>query len=72
MTVDSQAIAIDYEMIKNKKDFTLKALKSELLIQYKEDGTVLVTDKNGKNTYQTHRSYWFAWYTFNPNTLLYK
>ena len=72
LTVDSQAIAIDFEMIKNKKKFTLKILKSELLIQYKEDGTVTVTDNDGKNTHQTNRSYWFAWYTFNPNTLLFK
>lgn len=72
LTVDSQAIAIDFEMIKNKKDFTLKTNKTELLIQYKDDGTVAVTDNQNNKILQTHRSYWFAWYTFNPNTLLFK
>lgn len=70
-THKDQAIAVDFAMIQDKKEFTLEIEQEQLLIQCQADGTVLVTD-NEKNTLHTQRSYWFAWYTFNPNTLLFK
>ncbi|MBL4659094.1 MAG: DUF3179 domain-containing protein [Alcanivoracaceae bacterium] len=72
VTIDDQAIALDFEMIKSKNEQILKAADTELLIQYKQDGTVIVMNDATKKVYPTRRAYWFAWYTFNPNTLLFK
>jgi hypothetical protein len=72
INIGDQAIAIDFEMIKNKQHYVLKTEQADLHIQYHDDGTVEILDKTSKTVYQTHRSYWFAWYTFNPNTLLFK
>jgi len=72
LTVNSQAIAIDFEMIKKKKSFSLTTNKTELMIQYQEDGRVVITDSTKKTAYKLHRSYWFAWFTFHPSTLLFK
>ena len=71
LKVNGQAIAIDFKMIQSKKDFSLNVINTKLFIQYKQDGTVIIKDGRQK-TYPAQRSYWFAWFTFNPNTLLFK
>lgn len=70
--IDQQAVAIDFDMIKTKKHFELKVGTTVVRIQYLDDGTVKIKNKGNKLTYELQRSYWFAWYTFNPNTLLFK
>jgi len=72
LIIGEQAIAIDLKMIKNKNEVILKTSNVELLIQYKQDGTIITTNNINNKVYQTHRSYWFAWYTFNRNTLIFK
>jgi hypothetical protein len=70
--VNGQAIAIDFDRIQTKKDFVLPVADTELKIQYHADGTVHIQNNKTKQNYQARRSYWFAWFTFNPNTLLFK
>lgn len=72
INVDNQAIAIDFDMIKNKKQFVLDFDDKKLYIQYDPDGTISIVNQVNKKVYQAQRSYWFAWYTFNPDTLLFK
>ncbi len=72
LKVNGQAIALDFEMISVRKDFDLKVANVTLRIQYLVDGEVMVQNKANNSPYELHRSYWFAWYTFNPNTLLFK
>ncbi len=72
LKVGKQAIAIDFETIKMKKHYVLKTAVADLHIQYNDDGSVIIMNKLSKETYKLHRSYWFAWFTFNPNTLLFK
>jgi hypothetical protein len=72
LNIDDQAIAIDFEMIKSKKDFNLQVADTKLHVQYNNDGSIVVSNAHSKEICVTHRSYWFAWYTFNPQTLLFK
>ena len=72
VSVDGQAVAIDFDMIKTKKDFILAVAKTKIRIQYQSDGTVHIQNNKTKQICQTRRSYWFAWFTFNPDTLLFK
>jgi len=72
LKVGQQAIAIDFDTIKSKKRYILKTAVAELQIQYHDDGTVEIINNDTKEIYEHHRSYWFAWYTFNPETLLFK
>jgi hypothetical protein len=72
LNVEGQPIAIDFNMIKQKKFFELKVDKMVLRIKYLNDGTVQIKNKATNQSYETHRSYWFAWYTFNPKTRLFK
>lgn len=72
LTVNEQAIAIDFDMIQTKKNFELKVANTVLQINYHNDGKVTIINKHNNSLYEQHRSYWFAWYTFNPNTLLFK
>ncbi len=72
ITIEKQAIAIDFVLIKSKKQQQLKTAVADLMIDYKEDGSIVISNKDSKEIYESHRSYWFAWFTFNPNTLLFK
>ncbi len=72
LKVNGQAIAIDFDMIKQKKHFELKTANTVLRIRQFDDGRITIRDKADNKSYEIHRSYWFAWYTFNPNTLLFK
>jgi hypothetical protein len=42
----------------------------EVVISYKNGNFVEATDKSG-NRIESFVSYWFAWYTFRPDTLVY-
>jgi hypothetical protein len=72
LKIGEQAIAIDFDMIKTKKHFELKVANTVLQIKHHSDGKVTITNKRNNSVYEQHRSYWFAWYTFNPKTLLFK
>jgi hypothetical protein len=72
LKIGKQAIAIDFETIKTKIHYVLKTAVADLHIQYKDDGSVVIMNKKTKELYELHRSYWFAWFTFNPETLLFK
>jgi hypothetical protein len=42
----------------------------EVVISFKDGNLVEATDKSG-NRIESFVSYWFAWYTFKPDTLVY-
>lgn len=69
---NDQAIAFDLELIKLKKEFDYEILGQVLKISYSSDGTVEIKELSTNNTLSAQRSFWFAWYTFHPNTLLVK
>jgi hypothetical protein len=70
--VNTQAVAIDLDLIKKRRHFELKVDDTVLRIQYLSDGEIVIQNKADKTLYELHRSYWFAWYTFNPQTRLFK
>lgn len=42
-----------------------------VMVQYMEDGTVVVTNRSTGESYHVQRSFWFGWVAFNPGTQLY-
>ena len=69
LEIDGQPVAYDQEMLKAKGQINDQVGDQQLTISYQADGSVQVTGSDGKQ-WSSHRMFWFAWYTFNPTTLL--
>jgi hypothetical protein len=58
------------ELEKVGTPFEDKIAGKEVLIKYEDGNYVTATDKSGKPI-NSFVSYWFAWYTFRPDTLVF-
>jgi hypothetical protein len=67
-----QALAFDFELIKSNKITEYAINNQTLLVEYAKDGTVEIKEKSSRAKLHVQRSFWFAWFTFHPNTLLIK
>ncbi len=58
------------ELKKVKTPFEDKVGDETVVIEFKDGGYVMASDKSG-NPAKSFVSYWFAWYTFKPDTLVF-
>ena len=68
--VGQQAIAVDAEWLGEQESWSYELDDGLLSLELAEDGGVLAS-LNG-SPIAAHRMYWFAWYSFNPQTALIK
>ncbi|MEE9214330.1 MAG: DUF3179 domain-containing protein [Thermodesulfobacteriota bacterium] len=69
--VDDEAKAYPFsELTKAKTPLKDNIKGKEILIKFKDGKFINVTDKE-KNTVNSFVSYWFAWYTFSPDTAVF-
>ncbi len=64
------AYAQDYLQKKHSVDDMIDG--RALTVVYGEDGGVVVSDPKSGKSWVAHRLFWFAWYSFHPDTLLRK
>ena len=68
-TVGNQPIAFDQRWLVENPTHTETVGGRKVTIRYAADGSVSVVGVDGTR-YLAHRMFWFAWYTFNPDTEL--
>jgi len=68
MEIGEQAIAIDSEWLAEEKSWSDDSRGKKLLVTMNDTGEVKASFDNKPIT--VHNMYWFAWYTFHPNTAL--
>ncbi len=66
--VEDQAIAIDADWLREKNSWSHQLKGGSLKLEMADDGGVIATF-NGSPV-SAHRMFWFAWYSFNPQTAL--
>lgn len=68
--IAGQPVAYDAELLKNRSVFTDTVGGHRVELTRKPDGSVLLTDAAAGGSRRPLRLFWFAWYTFHPDTLL--
>lgn len=66
-TVNGEDLAFEEQWLAEQKQHRETFADLPIEVTYSEDGSVTVSDRSG-NTYLAHRMFWFAWYTFHPET----
>ena len=69
LEIDGQPVAYDQKYLQKKGQITDQVGDQRLTVSYQPDGSVRISNSSGKQ-WTAHRMFWFAWYTFHPNTLL--
>ena len=69
LEIDGQAVAYEQNYLQEKGQITDQIGDQQLSIRYLSDGSVQISNSTGRN-WTAHRMFWFAWYTFHPDTLL--
>ena len=67
--IDGKAIAYTQEILEKSGTYTRKLGELELTATLNDDGAVTLENQDGEN-YVGTRLFWFAWYTFHPDTEL--
>lgn len=67
--VDGVQIAYTQALLEKSRNYESKLGEFELTATLHDDGSVTLTDQHGE-TYVGTRLFWFAWYTFHPDTRL--
>lgn len=70
LEIGEQAIAIDSKWLAEKRNWSDDFKGEKLLVTMNNTGEVKASLNNKPIT--VHNMYWFAWYTFHPNTALIK
>ena len=68
--IDGQPVAYAQPYLRDKHTLADEIDGRTLQVSYAEDGGVTITDTTSKQSWVAHRLFWFAWYSFNPDTLL--
>ena len=67
--VQGQPVAYSSDYIQKHRAFTDELGGKTVQVEYANDGQVTLSDKDG-GRWTGSRMFWFAWYTFHPDTLL--
>jgi len=70
--IDGQPVAYAQGYLREKRSLNDKINGRSFHVAYNNDGSVSVTDTSSNNVWMAHRLFWFAWYSFHPDTLLRK
>lgn len=69
--VGGKPLAVPASVLEERDVMTVEHQGRSLEVRLAEDGSVTARDPGGGETFQATRLYWFAWYTFHPNTAVY-
>jgi hypothetical protein len=69
LEVNGQPVAYDQKFLQEKGEFSDTIGGQQLSVRYNSDGSVRIKNAEGE-VLIAHRMFWFAWYTFHPDTLL--
>ena len=64
----NESLAVSEELLKKKGQLDFQLAGHSWQIKRSADGQVTVSEQGGQGTLQPRRAYWFAWYTFHPQT----
>jgi hypothetical protein len=67
--VDGKAVAYTQSLLDNEQNHTHETYGRKLTVAMDDAGSVTLRDDHG-NQYVATRLFWFAWYTFHPDTEL--
>lgn len=68
--IDGHPVAYAQDYLREKRSLADRIDGRALTVTYGQDGGVTVSDSESGQTWIAHRLFWFAWYTFHPDTLL--
>ncbi len=70
--VDGHPVAYAQGYLREKRTLSDEIDGRAVTVEYGEDGGVTVRDPESGQSWIAHRLFWFAWYSFHPDTLLRK
>lgn len=70
--IDGHAVAYAQDYLQEKGTITDEINGRPVNVVMAEDGGVTVSDPGSGESWVAHRLFWFAWYSFHPDTLLRK
>jgi len=68
--IDGHPVAYAQDYLQQKRELSDEVDGRTLTVTYNEDGAVSVRDPKSGQSWVAHRLFWFAWYSFHPDTLL--
>jgi hypothetical protein len=68
--INGQAIAYGLQYLRKIRLLQDEINGNSIQIRYTADGMVTVTEEKSGRVLTAHQMFWFAWYSFHPNTLL--
>lgn len=70
--IDGHPVAYAQDYLREKRNLKDEINGRVLTVSYADDGGVTVSDPQSGQSWVAHRLFWFAWYSFHPDTLLRK
>jgi hypothetical protein len=68
--IDGQPVAYDLEYLRRAGTIEDEVADKKIRVKLGDDGMIVITQTDTKQSWPAHRMFWFAWYSFHPNTLL--
>ena len=68
--IDGQPVAYDLDYLRRAGTVEDEIGAKKIQVTLGDDGMVTVTQAGTKQRWTAHRMFWFAWYSFHPDTLL--
>jgi hypothetical protein len=68
--IEGHAVAYAQTYLREERTLADEIDGRTLQVSHGEDGGVTITDTKSKQIWVAHRLFWFAWYSFHPDTLL--
>jgi len=70
--IDGQAVAYSQDYLRERRKLSDQINGESFTVVYEDDGGVTVSNAESGKSWAAHRLFWFAWYSFHPDTLLRK
>ena len=68
--IDGHPVAYAQDYLLENRKLNDEINGHSLTVSYADDGGVMVSDPKSGQEWVAHRLFWFAWYSFHPDTLL--
>ena len=68
--IDGHPVAYDAQYLRREVSITDEVGGKIIEVSSRKDGRVTVTEEATGQEWNAHRMFWFAWYSFHPDTLL--
>jgi len=68
--IDGHAVAYAQDYLREQRLLEDEIAGRALIVTYADDGGVTVSEPKSGRSWLAHRLFWFAWYSFHPDTVL--